>query len=106
MQGANPCPQHLIEGIEKMSKTGLNITLYTSKDELVNAKSGGSTLVASKTKTKDADFQIIVSIDACDLLETEVRVNLTLLKASVEEAAQEFGAAMGNEINRVLSQLE
>lgn len=87
-------------------KTGLVLTLYVSKDELMNAKAGGSTMVASKVKTKDADYQMSVSLDACDILENEVRVNLTLVRNNVEETAQAFGTALGTEFQKVLSQLE
>ncbi|PAF31872.1 hypothetical protein [Paenibacillus sp. 7516] len=89
-----------------MIKTGLSLTVYVSKEELVNAKSGGSTMVASKSKTKEAEYQLSVTLDACDILENEVRVNLTMVRASFEAAGEVMGAAIGAEIQKVFAQLE
>ncbi|MDX2330466.1 hypothetical protein GOL43_34220, partial [Sinorhizobium medicae] len=74
-----------------MNTTGLNISLYVSRKELLNAKQGGSTMIASKTKTKDADYQVNVTLDACDILEDEVRVHLSVISKSIEEAGKAMG---------------
>ncbi|WP_458462412.1 hypothetical protein [Paenibacillus sp.] len=89
-----------------MIKTGLNLTVYVSKEELDNAKNGGSTMVASKAKTKDAEYQLSVPLDACDILANEVRVNLTVVRTDLDAAGQAIGSAMAAEMQKVLSQLE
>lgn len=86
------------------TKTGLTLTLWTSKDELYNAKNGGSTLIASKSKTKDADIEISVSLDACDILDNEVRVNLTLVRQNINDIGQSLGESMGKELERIFKQ--
>ncbi|WP_409346750.1 hypothetical protein [Paenibacillus sp. MBLB4367] len=86
-------------------KTGLNITLFVSKEELVNAKAGGSTLIGSKVKTKEAEYQITAALDACDILDTEVRVNLSLVRNNAEEAGRLIGEAMASELDKVFSKL-
>lgn len=89
-------------------KAGISIALYVSREELINAKDGGSTLVASKAKTKEADYQIIVDLGGCDILENEVRVNLASLKAKAEASANELGLIMGQsmaaELEKVMSE--
>ncbi|MGG4346457.1 hypothetical protein ABEW68_33060 [Paenibacillus lautus] len=89
-----------------MNTTGVNISLYVSRKELMNAKQGGSTMVASKCKTKEADYQVNVSLDACDILEDEVRVNLSVIRSSVEQAGKVMGEAMGAELQKVFAGLE
>ncbi|MCL6442553.1 MAG: hypothetical protein K6T83_03680 [Alicyclobacillus sp.] len=86
--------------------TGVSLTLWASREELQNAKNGASTLVASKAKTKDADIQIIAALDACDILENEVRVNLTLLHQNIDNLGQIIGEAMGRELEKVIKSLE
>lgn len=88
-----------------MIKTGLNILLYVTKEELINAKNGSTTLIASKVKTKEAEHQISVSLDACDILDNEVRVNLSLVQQSVEELGKTMGEALGKELERVFANL-
>ncbi|MBE7682037.1 hypothetical protein [Paenibacillus sp. P13VS] len=89
-----------------MIKTGVTLTVYASKAELGNAKDGLSTLIASKTKTKEAEYQLNVSLDACDILDDEVSVNLSVIRANLEDMGQEIGSAMAAEIQKVFNQLE
>jgi len=77
--------------------------VYTTKEELLNAKNGGTTLVASKTKTKDAEYQISVPLDACDILDDSVRVNLALIQQSIEDVGKVIGEAMSAELAKVFS---
>jgi hypothetical protein len=84
--------------------TGITINVWASKTELMNAKSGGSTLVASKAKTKEADIQILVPLQACDILDDEVRVNVTLIKQSIDNLGKTVGEAMGKELEKVFKQ--
>lgn len=89
-----------------MDTTGINISLYVSRKELINAKQGGTTMIASKTKTKDAEYQVNVTLDACDILEDEVRVNISMISKSMEEAGKAMGEAMGAELQKVFAGLE
>ncbi|GIO33112.1 hypothetical protein J2TS6_42530 [Paenibacillus albilobatus] len=89
-----------------MNATGINILLYVTRKELLNAKQGGSTMIASKGKTKEAEFQINVSLDACDILEDEVRVNLSMARKGIEEAGKVMGEAMGAELQRAFAALD
>lgn len=89
-----------------MKTTGINISLYVSRKELINAKQGGTTMIASKTKTKDAEYQVNVTLDACDILEDEVRVNISMISKSMEEAGKAMGEAMGAELQKVFAGLE
>lgn len=89
-----------------MSTTGINISLYVSRKELINAKQGGTAMIASKTKTKDAEYQVNVTLDACDIFEDEVRVNLSMISKSMEEAGKAMGEAMGAELQKVFAGLE
>lgn len=86
--------------------TGLNITVFVSRKELTNAKQGGTTMIASKTKTKDAEYQVNVSLDACDILDDEVRVNLSVVRKNIEDLGKVMGEAMGAELQKVFAALE
>lgn len=86
-------------------KTGLNITVFTTKEELLNAKAGSTTMIASKAKTKEADFQLIVSLDACDILDGEIRINLSLIRNGLEDVGRIMGEAMGSELQRIIQSL-
>lgn len=88
-----------------MKTTGLNIILFVSRKELINAQQGGSTMIASKIKTKDAEYQVNVSLDACDILDDEVRVNLSLVRKNIEEAGRAMGEAMGAELQKAFASL-
>lgn len=86
--------------------TGISMFTWTSVKELQNAKNGGSTLLASKSKSKDMDIQISVPIDACDILDSEIRVNTTLIQTSFEDLGKKMGEAVGAELQKVFKALE
>ncbi|MCY9539162.1 hypothetical protein M5X17_26415 [Paenibacillus alvei] len=88
-----------------MQVTGLNMTLFVSRKELTNAKQGGSTMIASNIKTKDAVYQVNVPVDACDILDDEVRVNLSMVRKNIEEAGRVMGEAMAAELHKVFAAL-
>lgn len=89
-----------------MKSSGITLTLFTSLQELQSTKDGGSILLARNTKTKVNEYQISATLDACELLEGgEVRVNLTLVKKSVDDIGSAVGAAMGAELEKVLTKL-
>ena len=89
-----------------IKNTGLTIHLYTTKEELINAKNGVSTIVGwtKEQKTKDATFHISVSIDICDILDKEVRVNVSKTKEQLDSAGAMIGDAMGKELEKVFKQ--
>lgn len=82
--------------------TGLGIHLYTTKQELDNAKKGVSTILAwpKGEQPENAIFHISVSVDICDVLDDEVRVNI--FKATDE--SNKVVAAFGAELERVFKQ--
>ena len=85
-----------------IKNTGLTIHLYTTKEELINAKNGVSTI--KEQKTKDATFHISVSIDICDILDKQVRVNVSKTKEQLDSAGAMIGDAMGKELEKVFKQ--
>lgn len=88
-----------------MKASGINLHLWVSKAELMNAKQGGTTLRASKSKTKDADIEITIMLEACDVLDDEIRVNLALVQNNLEELGKMFGETIGNEFQKLLKDL-
>lgn len=78
-----------------MKNTGLTIHLYTTKEELDNAKSGVSTVVGwtKEQKQTGAIYHISASLDICDVLDKEVRINVSKVKEQMDSA----GALVGEE---------
>ena len=85
--------------------TGISVYVWTSQAELVNAKSGGTTLIAYKAKSKDADIQIGVTADACEFVGDQVRVNTTLIKQSTEALGKTLGDAMSSALKDAFADL-
>jgi len=85
--------------------TGLSLHLYTTKQEIDNAKNGVSTIVAwpKGKQPKDAVYHVSVSVDICDVLDGEVRVNVSKNAAELEKMSSTIGAAMGAELEKVFS---
>jgi len=94
-------------GIKTMT-SGLSLHLYTTKQELDNAKNGVSTIVAwAKGKQpKEAVYHIGVSVDICDVLDGEVRVNVSKTADELNKVSAAMGAAMGAELEKIFKQLE
>lgn len=89
--------------------TGLSLHLYTTKQELNNAKNGVSTIIAwAKGKQpKEALYHIGVPIDICDVLDDgEVRVNVSKMDGELEKSATLMGTVMGAEIEKAFKRLE
>jgi hypothetical protein len=89
-----------------MMTTGLSLSLYTTKQELDNVKAGVSTIVAwtKDKKPENAIYHITVSVDICDVLDGEVRVNISKTQEEIEKAAAFMGATMGAELEKVFKQ--
>ena len=96
-----------MKGGEKMA-SGLTLHLYTTKQELDSAKNGVSTIIAwIKGKQPEAAiYHISVSVDICDVLDNEVRVNVSKAAIEMEKLSMSMGAAMGAEIEKVFKQFE
>lgn len=95
------------EGIKTMAKnTGLSLHLYTTKEELDNAKNGVSTIVGwtKEQKQTSAVYHISVSADICDVLEKEVRINISKVEEQLLTASAGIGEAMGKELEKVFKQ--
>lgn len=87
--------------------TGLSLHLYTTKQELDNAKNGVSTIVAwvKGKQPENAVFHIGTSADICDVLESgEVRVNVFKTQGELDKMSATIGAAMGAELEKVFKQ--
>ncbi len=81
------------------------LILYTSKEELLAAKSGSSMILASAIKTEGKPFSFTAILDSCDVIdEQNVRVNLAILKDKAESAAKEYGEAIGKALAEVIEQ--
>lgn len=79
------------------------LILYTSKEELLAAKSGGTMILASAVKTEDKPFSFTAVLDSCDVIdEQNVRVNLAIVRDKAESAAKEYGESIGKAIADVL----
>ena len=85
--------------------TGISVYVWTSQAELLNAKSGGTTLIAYKAKSKDSDIQIGVVADACEFVGDQVRVNTTLIRQATESLGKVVGDAMSSALKDALSHL-
>jgi hypothetical protein len=88
--------------------TGLSLHLYTTKQELDNAKNGVSTIVAwvKGKQPEEAIYHISVSVDICDILDGEVRVNVSKTDDELNKMSATMGAAMGAELEKVFKQFE
>jgi hypothetical protein len=92
--------------VENNKLTGLSSTVFTTREEILNAKQGGSTLVAfDKPDNKTGrTYQLSVTVDACDFLEGgEVRVNLDKVSMTMTKMGEVVGASMGAELERVFA---
>ncbi|WP_407311007.1 hypothetical protein [Desulfosporosinus sp. SB140] len=87
--------------------TGLSLHLYTTKQELDNAKNGVSTIVAWAVgkQPKDALYHISASVDICDVLEEEVRVNVFNTDGELEKMSLKMGEGFAAELEKVFKQL-
>ena len=85
--------------------TGLSLHLYTTKQELDNAKNGVNTIVAwpKGKQPKDAVYHVGVSVDICDVLDGEVRVNVSKNAAELEKMSSAMGATFAAELEKVFS---
>jgi len=90
-----------------MNNTGLGLHLYTTKEELDNAKNGVSTIVgwAKEQKPKGAIYHIGASLEICDVLEKEVRINISRVKEQMDLAGSLVGEAMGKELEKIFKGL-
>ena len=82
--------------------TGLTLHLYTTKEELDNAKNGVSTIVGwtKEQKQTSAIYHISASADICDILEKEVRINVSKVKEQMDMAGLMVGEAIGKELEK------
>lgn len=89
---------------------GISLTLYTSKVELDALKAGSTTLIASPKPQGDNFFQISVSVDSCDVVGDQVRVNTIALKKAMDDIGNQMGVAIGQaletELTKVMKLLE
>ena len=85
--------------------SGLTLHLYTTKDELDNAKNGVSTIVGytKEQKQTGAIYHISASVDICDILEKEVRINVSKTQEQLDALGTTMGEAMGKELEKVFS---
>ena len=90
-----------------MANTGFGLNLYTTKEELNNAKNGVSTIVAwtKEQRGPDAVYHVSASVDICDILEKEVRVNVSKSGEQFEGYGKVLGEAMGKELERVFKNI-
>jgi len=88
--------------------TGLSLHLYTTKQELDNAKKGVSAIVAwpKGKQPKEAIYHVSASADICDVLDGEVRVNIFKTAAELEKMSSAMGATFAGELAKVFNQLE
>ena len=86
--------------------TGLTLHLYTTKEELDNAKNGVSTSVGwtKEQKQNGAVYHISVSADICDVLEKEVRINISKVEEQLNVVSTKMGEVMGFELEKVFKQ--
>lgn len=86
--------------------TGLSLSLYTTKQELDNAKAGVSTIVAwtGDKKPENAIYEVNANLEICDVLDTEVRVNVSKAQDELKKVAEIMGTVMGTELEKVLKQ--
>jgi len=89
-----------------IKSTGLTLHLYTTKEELDNAKNGVSTIVGwtKEQKQTGAVYHISVSLDVCDVLEKEVRINVSKVQEQLASAGAMMGETMGKESEKVFKQ--
>lgn len=86
--------------------SGLSLHLYTTKQELDNAKNGVSTIVAwpKGKQPKDAIYHVSASVDICDVLDNEVRVNVFKTADELEKMSSAMGATFAAELEKVFKQ--
>jgi hypothetical protein len=87
--------------------TGLALHLYTTKEELDNAKNGISTIVGwtKEQKPVNAYYHISVSMDICDILEKEVRVNVSKTNDQFEAIGLVMGETFGKEFSKLIESM-
>jgi hypothetical protein len=83
--------------------SGLALKLYTTKEEIDNAKAGVSTIVAwpEANKPLGAYYEVSASLEICDVLSGEVRINTSKQDDEMKKAAALMGEAMGKELEKV-----
>jgi len=84
--------------------TGMSLHLYTTKEELDNAKNGVSTIVGwtKEQKPVNAYYHISVSSNVCDILEKEVRINISQVNDQLENLGVIMGEAFSKEFEKML----
>ena len=89
-----------------MSYTGLSLHLYTTQNEINNIKNNVSTIIAwtKENKPENAKYHISVSADVCDVLENEIRVNISKIQDYFNNLGAMMGEAMGKELEKVFKQ--
>lgn len=85
--------------------TGVFLHLYTTKEELLNAKNGVSTILAwvKGKQPENAIYHIHISLDVCDVLDNEVRVNVSKVLNQLENIGITMGDAIGREIEKMVN---
>lgn len=86
--------------------SGVSLQLYTTKQELDNIKNGVSTIVAwaPGKEPDEAIYGISVSIEICDVLDGEVRVNVSRAGDEIKKMGEIVGAAIAAELDKVFKQ--
>jgi hypothetical protein len=85
---------------------GISIHIYTTKEEIINGKNGVSTIIgwSEIDKPENAKYCLMVPTESCDILENEIRVNVSKALESIREAGTVVGKAVGEEIEKVFKQ--
>lgn len=82
---------------------GVSLHVYTTKEEITNGKNGVNTIIGwtEFDRPENAKYHIQVSIEACDILENEIRVNVVKAADSIAKAGTIVGEAVGKELDKV-----
>jgi hypothetical protein len=91
-----------------MSKnTGMSLHLYTTKEELQNASNGVSTIVGwtKEQKPEGANYHISASTMICDVLEKEVRINVSRASEEFDKIGSMMGITMAAELEKAFKNL-
>jgi len=77
--------------------SGLALKLYTTKEEIDNAKAGVSTIVAwpEANKPLGAYYEVSASLEICDVLSGEVRINTSKQDDEIKKNSSVYGRGYG-----------
>jgi hypothetical protein len=99
----------LFEKGEKFSMTtDISISIFTTKAEIDNLKKGSTILLGwiEGYQPEDAIYRISTSLDACEIVDKQVRVNTTVVQQSIKQMGEVIGSEIGKQLQLVFAQLK